>query len=76
MRPSEAQKLKCGSRHFIEGLGVDYVQACGERERASGRIRGEVGGKIQPVPLVSSSALSILFVHAVEKAPWAKENRP
>ncbi len=38
MRPSEAQKLKCGSRHFIEGLGVDYKLVVSANELPGGTV--------------------------------------
>ena len=42
MRPSEAQKLKCG-KPALHRRPRRRLQACGERQRTSGRNRGEVG---------------------------------
>jgi type III restriction enzyme len=37
MRPSESQKLKCGSRHF-DGLGVDYRLVVSANELPGGSV--------------------------------------
>jgi len=38
MPPSHAQKLKCGSRHFIEGLGVDCKLVVSANELPGGTV--------------------------------------